>query len=97
MNKDQFKRASEIAERAKYLANKRDILKTIEDRGITNFEIKTFEGGTVSFKVHNNINHEDAIQHQPASIDILTKAFVQTSISVYQQEIDKLEKEFNSL
>jgi hypothetical protein len=97
MKTEQFKRASEIQARVIYLAKKRDQLKSIIENGVQNVELKTYSNGHIYFKLHDNENQEDAIAHQPETIDVLLKAFVETSMSMYQREINALEKEFNQL
>jgi hypothetical protein len=98
MKTEQFKRATEIAARIKYLAEKRDQLKAITENGIQQIEIKTYDRGSHTyFKLDDNVNHTNAIQHQPPSIAVILDALIQTSASVYQREIDDLEREFNSL
>lgn len=97
MKTEQYKRASEIQARVIYLARKRDQLKSIVEKGVQNLELKTWNNGHIYFKLHNNENQEDAIEHQPAAIEVLLVAFIETSMSMYQREIDALEKEFNAL
>ena len=100
MNAEQFKRANEIANRIKYLAERRDALQTIREGGVLHLEIKTYSQNSrvhTVFKLDDNVNHNNAIEHQPTSIPVLLDAFIQTSIAVYQREIDQLEKEFNAL
>jgi hypothetical protein len=97
MRTEQFKRANEIADRVKQLSEKRDKLKSINEQGVHQIEIKTYDAGHIYFKLDNNLNERNAIEHQPASIDVLLRAFIQTSMNAYQREIDALEKEFNEL
>lgn len=99
MNTDQFKRAQEIVNRVTQLSRKKKGLEAIRDKKVKSLYIDGQSNGSdAEFKLNHYTNGDpDSMQQQPSSIPVLLDAFIQTSIAVYQREIDELEKEFNSL
>lgn len=96
MTDEQFKRANEIHKLAADLMNKRDLLADAAQQGVTVLKImspKTFDYN--AFTLTNN--GVSPFRDQPESVKTIVDAMVQTLLTVYQREIDKLEAEFNAL
>jgi hypothetical protein len=98
MNITQFQRAKQISDRIVNLSRKKKQLEVIRDKKSRRVYIEGGNGSDGEFKLNSHENGDlDSFEQQPRSITVIFEAFIQTSIAVYQREIDDLEKEFNAL
>ena len=90
MNTDQFNRANEIAAEIKKLANSRDKLKVIEVSGAQSITLDPYGNHPI---VEISRIQDDA----PEQVRILLKNSVHLMRLAYEDEIKKLEEEFEKL